>query len=281
MGLRTARTSAEGRVKRPASRELPGVFPITHGSAEIVRDLDVGNGWMLLLDGIQSSYVDLDDPTNLEFEYMQWIASVLDSLAPPGDPLDTLHLGGGAATLPRYVAATRPGSRQLVFEYDAGLIDVVRRKLPLPSSRRLRIRAIEARAGLTRERDASFDIVIRDAFVGPTVPSHLTTTEFSHSVRRVLRDDGVYLANIADSAPLHAVRAEAATLLRVFERVLLIAEPSVLRGRRYGNVVFVASRRALPATDIARRVARDAAPARVYDKARVRELAGTRQPVVD
>jgi spermidine synthase len=281
MGLRAPRVSADRGVNRPASRELPGIFPITHGSAEIVRDLDVANGWMLLLDGIQSSYVDLDDPTNLEFEYMQWIAAVLDSLAVSGEPLDTLHLGGGAATLPRYVAATRPGSRQLVFEYDEKLIDVVRRMLPLPSSRRLRIRGMEARAGLARQRDASFDVIIRDAFAGPTVPSHLATTEFSHSVRRVLRDNGIYLANIADSAPLHAVRAEAATLLHVFDRVLLMAEPSVLRGRRYGNVVFVASQQPLPVGEVARRVARGAAPARVYDKARVRDLAGTRQPNTD
>jgi hypothetical protein len=70
-------------------------------------------------------------------------------------------------------------------------------------------------------------------------------------------------------------------LLHVFDRVLLIAEPSVLRGRRYGNVVFVASQRPLPVTDVARRVARGAAPARVYDKAGVRDLAGTRQPITD
>jgi spermidine synthase len=259
----------------------PGVFPITHGSAELVRDLDVANGWMLLLDGIQSSYVDLDDPTNLEFEYMQWIARVLDCIADVGEPLETLHLGGGAASLPRYVAATRPASNQLVFEYDEQLVSVVRQALPLPPSRRLRIRAVEARAGLARLRDASYDVIIRDAFAGPTVPSHLTTVEFCHAVRRVLRTDGVYATNVADSAPLHAVRTEAATLMRVFERVLLITEPSVLRGRRYGNVVFVASRRPLPVTDIGRLVASGPAPARTYSAARVRALAETARPRID
>jgi spermidine synthase len=268
----------QGRVSRDRQ---PGVFPITHGSAEFVRDLDVANGWMLLLDGIQSSYVDLDDPTNLEFEYMLWMAGVLDTLANPGQPLETLHLGGGAASLPRYIAATRPSSNQLVFEYDEQLVERVRSTLPLPPTRRLRIRAVEARAGLSRVRDATYDIVIRDAFAGPTVPSHLTTVEFSRAVRRVLRPDGVYLANVADSAPLHAVRAEAATLVDVFERVLLITEPAVLRGRRYGNVVFVASRRPLPVTDIGRRVASGPAPARVYATARVRELAGTKPPRTD
>jgi spermidine synthase len=264
-----------------SSGRQPGVFPITHGSAELVRDLDVANGWMLLLDGIQSSYVDLDDPTNLEFEYMQWIASVLDCLVDPGKPLATLHLGGGAASLPRYIAATRPASSQLVLEYDERLVELVRRTLPLPSTRRLRIRAVEARAGLARIRDARYDVVIRDAFAGPTVPSHLTTVEFCHAIRRVLRTDGVYLANVADSAPLHDVRAEAATLVRVFERVLLITEPSVLRGRRYGNVVFAASRRPLPVTEIARGVASGPAPARVYATARVRELADTTRPRTD
>jgi spermidine synthase len=261
--------------------QQPGVFPITHGSAELVRDLDVANGWMLLLDGIQSSYVDLDDPTNLEFEYMLWIASVLDSLADPDEPLDTLHLGGGAVSLARYIAATRPTSKQLIFEYDDRLVDVIRRTLPLPPSRRVRVRVTEARAGVARVPDGSYDIVIRDAFVGPDVPKHLTTVEFTQSVRRILKPDGVYLANVADSAPLHAVRVEAAALLRVFERVLVITEPSVLRGRRYGNVVFVASRRPLPLTDIARRVASGPAPARAYGTARARELAGTTKPRTD
>jgi spermidine synthase len=265
----------------PSPIRQPGVFPVTHGSAELVRDLDAANGWMLLLDGIQSSYVDLDDPTNLEFEYMQWIAAVIDCLAPPGRPLDTLHLGGGAASIPRYVAATRSRSRQLVFEYDERLVDLVRRALPLPSTRRLRVRAVEARSGLARLEDSSYDVIIRDAFAGPTVPSHLTTVQFDRSVRRVLRPTGVYIANVADSAPLHAVRAEASTLLQVFHRVLLIAEPSVLRGRRYGNVVFVASQEALPVTEVARRVAAGPAPARVRTTAWVRQLAGTARPVVD
>ncbi len=267
--------------KAPRTQQQPGVFPITHGSAELVRDLDVANGWMLLLDGIQSSYVDLDDPTNLEFEYMQWISSVMDCLAGSGEALDTLHLGGGAASLPRYIALTRPTSRQLVLEYDEKLVDLVRRLLPLPSTRRLRIRAVEARSGLGRLPNASQDVIIRDAFAGPTVPTHLTTVEFCRCVRRVLRDDGVYIANVADSAPLHAVRAEAATLLQVFERVLLITEPPILRGRRYGNVVFVTSRRPLPVTDIARQVAGGAAPARVYATARVRDLAGSTRVITD
>jgi spermidine synthase len=276
--------SAERQARRrraTADGQQPGVFPITHGSAELVRDLDVANGWMLLLDGIQSSYVDLDDPTNLEFEYMLWIASVLDLLADAGEPLETLHLGGGAASLARYIVATRPTSKQLIFEYDDRLVDVIRRMLPLPPSRRLRVRSTEARAGVARMRDGSHDVVIRDAFVGPDVPVHLTTVEFNHSVRRILKPSGVYMANVADSAPLHAVRVEAAALIRVFERVLVITEPSVLRGRRYGNVLFVASRRPLPLTEIAKRVASGPAPARAYGTARVRELAGTTNPRTD
>jgi spermidine synthase len=43
-----------------------------------------------------------------------------------------LHLGGGALTLPRYLAHTRPGSRQLVAEVDDALTDLVREHLPLP-----------------------------------------------------------------------------------------------------------------------------------------------------
>jgi hypothetical protein len=67
---------------------------------------------MVFLDGHESSYVDLTDPTHLEFSYVRRIGDVLDLIRPARQPLDVLHIGGGGFTLPRYVAATRPRSRQ-------------------------------------------------------------------------------------------------------------------------------------------------------------------------
>src|SRR4030081_1541605 len=117
-----------------ATRRHPGRL----GAAELLRDLDRANGWLLSVDGVAQSYVDLDDPTYLDFDYVRRIGDVIDCL-PPG-PLQALHVGGGACTLPRYVGATRPGSRQLVFDLDGELIELVREHLDLRSVPQLRVR---------------------------------------------------------------------------------------------------------------------------------------------
>jgi spermidine synthase len=140
---------------------------------------------------------------------------------------------------------------------------------------------VDARAGVAKLRDRSQDVVVRDAFVGETVPPHLVTLEFVRDVERVVRHGGVYVLNLADRPPLHRLRAEAATLLAVFRHVLLVTEPAILRGRRYGNVVLAASARPLPALELARTVAHGVAPARVSGTAKVAELARGVEPLRD
>ncbi|MCW2568448.1 MAG: spermidine synthase-like protein [Mycobacterium sp.] len=278
----TARRVRGGRSRRAAGAgPTPGEYPLSAGTAELSKDLDVPDGWMLSIDGVASSYVDLGDPTRLEFEYVQWIGALLDCLGEPGAPLDVAHLGGGAFTLPRYVAATRPGSTQVAFEYDERLVELARDVLGLRTSPRLRVRVVDARAGLRKLGTDSLDVVIRDAFVGTDVPAHLTTEEFARDVDRVLRRGGVYVLNLADRPPLARLRAEAATLLAVFRHVLLVTEPAILRGRRYGNLVLAASARPMPALELARQVARGVAPARVTGTARMVELARGAVPLRD
>ncbi len=109
-----------------------------------------------------------------------------------------MHLGGGALTLARYVAATRPRSTQQVVEIDAPLVRLVRRVLPLDPGARIRVRDGDARAGLGRLPDGWADLVVADVFSGARTPAHLTSTEFLTEVRRVLKPGGTYAANLAD-----------------------------------------------------------------------------------
>ena len=124
------------------------VAQVDFGVAELVPDTDRPDAWTLVLDGYPQSYVDTADPTHLEFEYMRRFASIVDAAAPLGRPLSVLHLGGGALTMARYVAATRPRSGQRVIERDAALIEVVRRVLPLPRGADIRVRAEDARVAV-------------------------------------------------------------------------------------------------------------------------------------
>src|SRR3712207_4607132 len=135
------------RGERPAVVP-PGPTPVDGGTAELLGDADRDGSWVLVVDGTPQSHVDLDDPAHLEFEYVRRMGHVLDLAAPEGEPVDAVHLGGGALTLPRYLAVTRPGSRQRVVEADQRLTDLVRAHLPLPRGARVRVRAADARAGL-------------------------------------------------------------------------------------------------------------------------------------
>lgn len=262
-------------------RTPPGPTPVAGGTAELLADADRDGSWMLLVNGTPQSHVDLDDPTHLEFEYVRRMGHVLDLVADPAAPIDVLHLGGGALTLARYVAATRPGSRQRAVEYDQQLTDLVREFLPLPRNARIRVRADDARAGLTAHRDASADVVICDVFAGARTPAHLTTAEFAADVHRVLRPGGTYVANVADGPPLAFARGQVATLRAVFRHVCLLAEPGTLRGRRFGNLVAVASDAELPIDQLVRACARDPMPSRVVHGSDLVRFVGKVRPVTD
>jgi spermidine synthase len=259
----------------------PGPTPVAGGTAELLADADRVGSWMLLVEGTPQSHVDLDDPAHLEFEYVRRMGHVLDLAAEPGAPIDVVHLGGGALTLPRYVSVTRPGSRQRVVEIDQRLTDLVREHLPLPRGARIRVRADDARVGLATLRDRSTDVVVTDVFAGARTPAHLSSAEFAAEARRALRPGGVYATNVADGPPLKFARTQAATLRSVFRHVCLLAEPGTLRGRRFGNLVAVASDAELPIDGFARRCARDPMPARVVHGRDLLRFVGTSRPVND
>jgi len=248
----------------------PGGPDSAHDRVELLRDADRPNAWMLLIDGVPQSHVDLDDPLYLDFEYVRRIGHLIDLAAPPGTPLRVLHLGAGGLTLARYVAATRSGSSQLAAESDAEVAALVRQRLPLNQPGRSRTRAgritvrvADARAVLEGVRAGSFDVVVADVFAGAQTPANLTSAEFTAAAARALRPSGVYAVNVGDGPPLAHARARAATVRSVFRHACVIAESGVLRGRRFGNLVIAGSGAELPVRALTRRALADPFPARV------------------
>ena len=233
---------------------------------------------MLLVDGIPQSHVDLEDPGYLDFEYVRRLGHVIDTAAPTGQPLRVLHLGAGALTLARYVAATRPGSSQLAVEIDAALVGLVRLRLPV---RGVRVRVGDARDVLERLRPGCYDLVIADVFAAGRTPAHLTTVEFFSAARRVLDGSGVLAANVADGAPLAHARAQVATARAVFPEAGLVADAGVLRGRRFGNLVLIASPGPIPADRLTRLAAGDPMPGRVLHGEDLTRFAAGAKPVTD
>jgi hypothetical protein len=239
------------------------VTAVASGLAELVPDPDRSTGWTLLIDGAPQSHVDLADPTHLEFEYVRRMGAVIDLVAPAGEPLRVLHLGGGALTLPRYVAATRPGSAQRVVEIDGPLVELVRRALPPDPRIRLKIRVGDAREVVTGARDGGYDLVVLDVFAGARTPAHLASVEFMREVARVLAPAGRLVANVADGPPLRYARAQVATIRAALPEACLVADAAVLRGRRFGNLVVLAGRTPPPIAELTRRAAGDWFPGRL------------------
>ncbi len=244
----------------------------------MVPDRTDPRGLTMMVGGVPSSYVHLSDPLRLEFEYVRWAGDLIDVLRPTGEPLHTVHVGGAGCTLARYVAATRPRSRQVVLESDPEVISVARAAFGYSRRSGFRLREADGLAGLGALPDGAFDLLIRDAFVGETTPPHLQSRAFVTAAARVLAGDGVYLANIADRPGLGLARREVATASGLFEYVALVGETQHLRGRRYGNVLLIASRQPLPLGALTRRVVSGPVPARVVPPVDVRALCAGAAP---
>ncbi|MCC9067473.1 spermidine synthase [Arthrobacter cryoconiti] len=252
---------------------VAGLYSTDTGTAELIADADNANGWLLMLNGAQSSHVDLADPLRLEFEYMRWIMALVEDRWAPGAKLRTLSLGGAACSMPRYLVAAFPNSRNVVVEIDGKLAHYVRSWFDLPRAPLLKLRVGEAREVTQSLSEASRDLIIRDVFSGTRTPHALTTSEFTDIAKNVLMPDGVYIVNCGDSPTLLTARREAATIAAAFEYVVIIADPAMLKGRRSGNIIIAGSQAPLgDGAALPRRLLGGAMPAQLWGRAKVRQF---------
>lgn len=227
-----SREAVDRQVKFGAARLAPAPYRPT--------------GWLLTVDGILQSYVDLADPAYLHLPYARWAARVLDLHWPAGEPVSAVQVGGAGFTIARYLAATRPGSPQTVYELDGPLVDLVRSHLDLDAIPDLDVRVEDGEAGIEGTPDATADVVVMDVSRAGTVAVHLAAVEFLREIARVLRPGGLYLGNVWSAPDMTLPLRAVASLAEVFPHVVLLAEPGPLLGRRAGNVVLAASDRELP-----------------------------------
>ncbi|WIY82329.1 fused MFS/spermidine synthase [Propionimicrobium sp. PCR01-08-3] len=240
-----------------------------------------GSGWVLTMDEVAHSWVDPDDPTRLEFAYMVRLADYLDLAAGPGERMWVIHIGGGAMSLPRYVAATRPTSAQIVLEPNVELTAKVREYLPLPPRSGVKVRPLGGREGVTEMPDDYAQAIVVDAFADARVPKSLISTEFFEQCFRVLHADGMLLVNVIDTFPLAWTKRVLAGISQFAGHLALSAELAVLKGRRHGNLVLAASRAELPVDQIVRKAAGADFPYRVMHGAKLVSFIGGAEPFTD
>jgi spermidine synthase len=214
--------------------------------ARLVSAAPPAGALTLHLDTLSHSYVNQADPTDLRFAYIRAMAAVSNAVAPPGAPITALHIGGGGATMPRYLAATRPGTDSTVLEVDRGVVNLDKKRLGLHTSDKLRVRVVDGRVGLHQTPSDTENLVIGDAFGGVSVPWHLTTQETAKEIQRVLEPGGIYAVNVIDYPPNRFAAAEFATLASTFREVGVMSAPASLANRGGGNFVLVASDAPLP-----------------------------------
>jgi spermidine synthase len=264
-------------VREPAAavlRRLEHERPDMPAELRIDRDKDRPNLLHLVADEVVQATIDLDDPSYLDAEYMQRIAYLIDAVGEPGKPLRVLHLGAGGLAMARYVAATRPGSYQQAVETNRDLVELVRAEAPLPRGVKVKIRHTDAREAVEAAPEDSYEVIVTDVYAGARVPAHVTSVEFLRQARRVLRAGGHYAVNLCDGGQMRFLKPALAAMYEVWPQVAVMAEPAVLRGRRFGNVVAAATDVELPIAELRRRCAGAAFPCRVLEGTELKEYVG-------
>lgn len=238
------------------------------GTLELLVDRGRPSGRMLLIDGLTHGYVDLDDPTHLELDYVARIGAALEVLLPRGAAAGearVLQLGGGAFSLARFIASTRPNAEQTVIESSPAVIKLAEQHLRLRRSERLRILAGDAADVIDDLAGQQFDLILGDAFEGIDTPASMTTPTFALAVGELLAPGGTYLLNVVDTPPWSFSSQQAQILRARFSHVAGFGGREVIRGKHSGNLLLLASDVHVPREALARELAGGAHPAEVVD----------------
>jgi hypothetical protein len=232
----------------PRLRSAPTVLA-RRGELVAERDPQRPSGRLLRQGDTEASYVDLADPSHLEFDYMRWMRIVLRAAR----ARRVLHVGGGACALARALAAEDPSGRQEVCEIDPQVLALAREHFGLRRMPGLHVRVADGRGFVTRQARGSWNAIAIDAFIAATIPRRLITVQALAEVARVAP---LALINVLDDRSARELHTVAAGLAAAYPRVFAL-------GGRAGNTVVVGSVTPLDLGRIAATGAADPSPARL------------------
>jgi spermidine synthase len=152
----------------------------------------------LVLDHLIHSYVSLDNPLHIEYDYEKIYAEVMKWMYKPQSPFKSLSIGGGGYTFPRYMELSYPKAHIDVVEIDPEITRVVYKYLGLPRDTRIRTFNTDGRWFVMNCKE-KYDIIFTDAFNDLSIPYHLTTREFVRQLNGTLNDDGILMSNVIDN----------------------------------------------------------------------------------
>jgi spermidine synthase len=154
----------------------------------------------LILDHLVHSYTDLNDPLYLEYEYIRIYEEMVRWQAKKRKSFKSLFIGGGGYTFPRFIEAKYPKAKIDVVEIDPEITRVVKNYLGISETTRLHSFNEDGRWFVMNcKEQGGYNFIFGDAFNDLSIPYHLTTKEFAMQLKRLLKPDGLLLANVIDS----------------------------------------------------------------------------------
>ncbi len=191
------------------------------------RDIEEREVRILYLDALLHSYVDVEDPLFLHYSYEKVFGDVAAAIAHDKPDMDSLFIGGGGYTMPRFLEVMFPESSVEVVEIDPEVTEVAAVYLALPRDTAIVTYTEDARTKLQELPRGKYEFIVGDAFNDVSVPYHLTTLEFNRMVRALLSEDGVYAINVVDK--MHSgrfLRSVVHTLRQTFPHVHVLRSDS-------------------------------------------------------
>jgi spermidine synthase len=254
LGLAFARGKAAGRaspllalalllVPAWALRALPsdgadperGLLSVRQSPYAELRVLDLDGLRYLLIDGGIHTIVDPDSGT-MEHPYTAAVELARHFFTKPGDML-LIGLGGGSLVK----SFARAGWRVTAVEIDPVVTSLAREHFGLSPADGT-VHTMDGRRFLAGV-DASYQLLVMDAFGSSAIPFHLLTDESFGLAASRLTPDGIFVLNLEVLGWDHPLaRAATATLRRHFRHLLALP---VNERTQLGNLVLLASNREL------------------------------------
>ncbi|MCX7966580.1 MAG: fused MFS/spermidine synthase [Syntrophorhabdaceae bacterium] len=197
----------------------------------------------LILDNLIHSYVSLENPLHIEYEYERIYSDVLKWKFKKNDHFKTLTIGGGGYTFPRYMEVYYPNAAIDVVEIDPEVTKIVYSHLGLPKNTRIKSYNEDGRWYVMHCKE-KYDLIFTDAYNDLSIPYHLTTKEFLQQLKDILKPNGLLLSNIIDNFQRGAfLPSYMKTLAEVFgkDNVFLVSVSPDFENTKISTFIVIAS----------------------------------------
>lgn len=170
------------------------------------------NGARLLATGpyAAQSGISLARPNQTLFWYANELASVVEK-APKKQSI--LILGGGAFTLPQYLANQYPASHIDTVEIDPELATIAREHFGYRDPKNVELIFADARTYVNKT-EKKYDIVLVDVYGDSSVPFSFLTREYGEQIARITAPAGIVAVNM-----IAGLKGECYTLFKAMDAV--------------------------------------------------------------